>query len=191
MAVRLILSRSRDWCAFEVRPGERRLKHRGRGPEPTVTGWARAPQKTAFLRDPPTRAPCAVGIDALSATRNPMIRISGNSRQQGPPTRTPLSTSRTCQPERTEILRPNPWPPTRNLGVCVGPRRCTCQNGDCGGNKYLRNVWDMGEAQMRSCQAKPPCWLDLRDGGSPAWIRTTIHGSKGRCPTIRRPGKIG
>jgi hypothetical protein len=24
--------------------------------------------------------------------------------------------------------------------------------------------------------------------GSPAWIRTTIHGSKGRCPTIRRPG---
>jgi hypothetical protein len=32
-----------------------------------------------------------------------------------------------------------------------------------------------------------------RDGstktsGSPAWIRTTIHGSKGRCPTIRRPG---
>jgi hypothetical protein len=29
--------------------------------------------------------------------------------------------------------------------------------------------------------------LNLR-GGSPAWIRTTIHGSKGRCPTIRRPG---
>ena len=28
------------------------------------------------------------------------------------------------------------------------------------------------------------------DGGSPAWIRTTIHGSKGRCPTIRRPGKL-
>src|ERR1035437_4753564 len=24
--------------------------------------------------------------------------------------------------------------------------------------------------------------------GSPARIRTTIHGSKGRCPTIRRPG---
>ena len=27
-------------------------------------------------------------------------------------------------------------------------------------------------------------------GGSPAWIRTTIHGSKGRCPTIRRPGNV-
>src|SRR5215471_16975406 len=26
--------------------------------------------------------------------------------------------------------------------------------------------------------------------GSPAWIRTTIHGSKGRCPTIRRPGNF-
>jgi hypothetical protein len=24
--------------------------------------------------------------------------------------------------------------------------------------------------------------------GSPTWIRTTIHGSKGRCPTIRRSG---
>src|SRR5437867_1032005 len=31
--------------------------------------------------------------------------------------------------------------------------------------------------------------LKLKDG-SPAWIRTTIHGSKGRCPTIRRPGKM-
>src|SRR5437773_9610384 len=27
-----------------------------------------------------------------------------------------------------------------------------------------------------------------RKAGSPAWIRTTIHGSKGRCHTIRRPG---
>lgn len=26
--------------------------------------------------------------------------------------------------------------------------------------------------------------------GSPAWIRTTIHGSKGRCPTVRRPGSV-
>src|ERR1035437_5881144 len=30
--------------------------------------------------------------------------------------------------------------------------------------------------------------LIARGTGSPAWIRTTIHGSKGRCPTIRRPG---
>ena len=29
---------------------------------------------------------------------------------------------------------------------------------------------------------------DYKVIGSPAWIRTTIHGSKGRCPTIRRPG---
>ena len=26
--------------------------------------------------------------------------------------------------------------------------------------------------------------------GSPAWIRTTTHGSKGRCPTVRRPGNL-
>jgi hypothetical protein len=27
------------------------------------------------------------------------------------------------------------------------------------------------------------------EAGSPTWIRTTIHGSKGRCPTVRRSGK--
>ena len=33
-------------------------------------------------------------------------------------------------------------------------------------------------------------WKKLStESGSPAWIRTTIHGSKGRCPTVRRPGK--
>jgi hypothetical protein len=35
-----------------------------------------------------------------------------------------------------------------------------------------------------------PYLIDSKACGSPAWIRTTIHGSKGRCPTIRRPGKI-
>jgi hypothetical protein len=29
-----------------------------------------------------------------------------------------------------------------------------------------------------------------RTSGSPTWIRTTIHGSKGRCPTIRRSGSM-
>ena len=32
--------------------------------------------------------------------------------------------------------------------------------------------------------------IDSKYFGSPAWIRTTIHGSKGRCPTIRRPGNL-
>ena len=31
--------------------------------------------------------------------------------------------------------------------------------------------------------------LTARKAGSPTWIRTTIHGSKGRCPTVRRSGK--
>ena len=31
----------------------------------------------------------------------------------------------------------------------------------------------------------------FKGAGSPAWIRTTIHGSKGRCPTVRRPGNSG
>jgi hypothetical protein len=45
----------------------------------------------------------------------------------------------------------------------------------------------------RVSQRKLNCGLDKIGywrtwHGSPAWIRTTIHGSKGRCPTIRRPG---
>lgn len=50
----------------------------------------------------------------------------------GPPPRTPLSTSRTCQPEKTEIPKGNPWPPTRTLGVHFAPRRRTSRTGDFG-----------------------------------------------------------
>ncbi len=41
--------------------------------------------------------------------------------------------------------------------------------------------------------SRPIAFIALESGkcGSPAWIRTTIHGSKGRCPTVRRPGKKG
>jgi hypothetical protein len=34
-----------------------------------------------------------------------------------------------------------------------------------------------------------PQTVDSNEPGSPTWIRTTIHGSKGRCPTVRRSGK--
>src|ERR1035437_2631428 len=40
----------------------------------------------------------------------------------------------------------------------------------------------------RQCQLQQREKLSKTEVGSPAWIRTTIHGSKGRCPTIRRPG---
>lgn len=72
----------------------------------------------------------------------------------------------------------------------VGALRCASQNGDCGQANYMQNVWDIGAVPMRSCQAKLRSRLDRKDGGSPAWIRTTIHGSKGRCPTVRRPGNM-
>ena len=63
-----------------------------------------------------------------------------------------------------------------------GPRPASCEWTSC-----LFHRDGSGEAETTQ-RAKPLCWLDLRDVGSPAWIRTTIHGSKGRCPTIRRPG---
>ena len=43
---------------------------------------------------------------------------------------------------------------------------------------------------LNCCQENWPVGLGRKGGGSPAWIRTTIHGSKGRCPTIRRPGML-
>ena len=113
------------------------------------------------------------------------LSTSGKSRHQGPPTRTLLSNSRTSQPEKTEIPKPNWWPPTRTVGVDVGPRRCTSKDGDCGRNKYLQNVWDSRRARRRSCQAKWLSWLDLRDGGSPAWIRTTITLSSAESVSYR------
>ena len=40
----------------------------------------------------------------------------------------------------------------------------------------------------KSVQHREKALVKYERFGSPAWIRTTIHGSKGRCPTIRRPG---
>ena len=46
-----------------------------------------------------------------------------------------------------------------------------------------------GSRRWRQLQERQK--LSKTEAGSPAWIRTTIHGSKGRCPTIRRPGNAG
>lgn len=55
--------------------------------------------------------------------------------------------------------------------------------------KYARNVANKGAAAARgSSQVFLSGRVIGKTSGSPAWIRTTIHGSKGRCPTIRRPG---
>src|ERR1035441_6345724 len=40
----------------------------------------------------------------------------------------------------------------------------------------------------RQCQLQQREKLSKTEVGSPARIRTSIHGSKGRCPTISRPG---
>src|ERR1035438_10396736 len=45
---------------------------------------------------------------------------------------------------------------------------------------------DGGKGRWR--QLQQPEKLSKTEVGSPARIRTSIHGSKGRCPTIRRPG---
>ena len=51
------------------------------------------------------------------------------------------------------------------------------------------HVWDTGATSDRDgVNENEGREVRERKVGSPAWIRTTIHGSKGRCPTIRRPG---
>ena len=62
-------------------------------------------------------------LSGIAIVRGTALSASGFRKK--PPAKAcqhgPLSTSRTCQPERTENLRPNPWPPTRTLGVRVTP----------------------------------------------------------------------
>ncbi len=122
-----------------------------------------------------------------AAPANQYSRRVGN-RNHGRPTRTPLSTTATCQQEKTENWTEKHWPPTRTLGVRVGPRQWRFQTGENHGTKYSRNVWDNADGRKGCCQRKRRGNLGLEGSGSPTWIRTTIHGSKGRCPTVRRSG---
>jgi hypothetical protein len=77
-----------------------------------------------------------------------------------------------------------------NPGVELAPRRSLLSNWrDPRACKNLRNVADTGEPGCQRCRQDNGRGNFVRGRyGSPAWIRTTIHGSKGRCPTIRRPG---
>src|ERR1035441_3723392 len=104
----------------------------------------------------------------------------------GPPTRPPLSTTATCQQEKTENWTDKHWPPTRTLGVRVGARQSRFQTGENYDAKYSRNVWNNADGRKGCCQRKRHGNLVTTRYGSPARIRTSIHGSKGRCPTIRR-----
>ena len=82
------------------------------------------------------------------------------------------------------------WGSASTLGVELGPPRCLSSNRrERTARENLRNVGDTGEEDAgRCCQQNSRSELGQKCSGSPAWIRTTIHGSKGRCPTIRRPG---
>ena len=72
-----------------------------------------------------------------------------------------------------------------------GKRRAGSFSSSAG--RRLRNVGGYGRGKRAgvplSTKLGAQSW-GRKCIGSPAWIRTTIHGSKGRCPTIRRPGKF-
>jgi hypothetical protein len=77
-----------------------------------------------------------------------------------------------------------------NPGVVLAPLRRLLSNWrDRPPRENLRNVADTGEVNRgRRRQQNRRLELGQKCSGSPARIRTSIHGSKGRCPTIRRPG---
>ncbi len=65
------------------------------------------------------------------------------------------------------------------------------------GNPGTGDPWWIRTRNENTCASASKSFRDkshvLNDPlcGSPAEIRTPIHGSKGRCPTIRRPGNFG
>jgi hypothetical protein len=102
----------------------------------------------------------------------------------GWPTRTPLSTTATCQQEKTENWTEMDGHPTRTPGVFVGPRQSCFQTGESEGSKYLRNVWDTGDAPEGALSTKTARQVGATGIGSPGKIRTSnpsVHYRGFRC----------
>ena len=113
-----------------------------------------------------------------------LFAITRMGRQHGPPCQQtrPVNRRKRRIGQRNVGLQRGPW------GFVLDSRQPESPTGENRTAKYSRNVEDNGGARKGCCQRKRRGNSGQRDGGSPAWIRTTIHGSKGRCPTIRRPG---
>lgn len=127
----------------------------------------------------------------FSENGSDLITAAVNVAEGGCPRLTLLSTNASCQLEKPENSQVKAWVSTSTLGVELAPPRCLSSNWrERAARESLRNVADRGERGGGCCcQQNGRFELGQKSSGSPAWIRTTIHGSKGRCPTIRRPGK--
>jgi hypothetical protein len=126
------------------------------------------PAPTTSSESRPAR--CLVNWGDSTAPANQYSRRVGNC-NHGPPTRTPLSTTATCQQEKTENWTEKHWPPTRTLGVRVGARQSRFQTGENYGAKYLRNVWDNADGRKGCSQRKRRGNLVTTRYGSPSWTR--------------------
>ena len=134
----------------------------------------------------------SAGVGELSADRGSVNQSvpGGSKRILGTPRWTRLSTNASCQPKKPENSQVKTRGSASTLGVELGAaQRLSSNPRERATRENLRNVADTVEVNGRHCcQAKSALELGRKYVGSPAWIRTTIHGSKGRCPTIRRPG---
>ena len=71
-----------------------------------------------------------------------------------PPTFGPLSTNATCQPEKTENSRENPWPPREPWGFGLHPSDSAFETERTAHRKYLQNVWDTGGSKKALLSTK-------------------------------------
>jgi hypothetical protein len=92
----------------------------------------------------------------------------------------------------TTLTQPTQELVSRKSAGSIKSRRIPCSD-----RSGIKAVWklnktngDVKPASVHNSYTEFYKRLKTKDG-SPAWIRTTIHGSKGRCPTIRRPGNGG
>ncbi len=107
-------------------------------------------------------------------------RILGG--QHGPPCQQtrPVNRRKRRIGHRNVGLQRGPW------GFVLDSRQSESPTGEKRTAKYSRNVGDNGGARNRCCQRKRPGNSGQRDGGSPAWIRTTIKAGSTMCVTCRK-----
>jgi hypothetical protein len=132
--------------------------------------------------------------DASSEARSthPILchrRCSSKAVEKGLRSQPACQQTRTCQRRKRRVWRVERGQRSQPAWLRAHPGWRRFQPENRAETQILANVWDNGRPQTAMASSKTGRReVTVFGCGSPAWIRTTIHGSKGRCPTIRRPG---
>ncbi len=125
------------------------------------------------------------------AVRKPGVNHAFRKSSSWSPARTAVNMSAASTGERGEFAREILGSKTNRGGSDCPPR---LSSSKWRMTRNCQKAWPVWVFRLPALRRRPQPnrgWkLVRRNDGSPAWIRTTIHGSKGRCPTIRRPGNL-